>query len=67
MEAHDAVEEGTGDRSSGVGVAERDEMRILGEAIDHREDDRFAIDLGQALDKIHRNVGPNLGRHVEGL
>ena len=36
MQADNAVEEGAGDRSSGVGVAERDEVRVLGEAIDHR-------------------------------
>ena len=67
METHDSFKEGIGNGSNGVGVTEGDEMRILGEAIDHHEDDRLAIDLGQVLDKIHRNVSPNLGWHVEGL
>ena len=48
-------------------MAQGDEVRIFGEAVDHRQNDRLAIDLGQALDEIHGDVGPYLGRHVEGL
>jgi hypothetical protein len=42
-------------------------MRVLGEAVDHREDDGLVAHLGQALDKIHRDVRPYLGRNVERL
>jgi hypothetical protein len=48
-------------------VAERNEVSVLGEAIDHREDDRFAAHLRQPLDEVHGDVGPHLGRHLEGL
>lgn len=37
MEANDLVKEGLGDRRRTVQVAKGDEMRILGEAIDHRQ------------------------------
>jgi hypothetical protein len=40
---------------------------ILGEALDHREDDGLAMDLRQALKEVHRNVRPHLGRHIKGL
>jgi hypothetical protein len=40
---------------------------VLGEAIDHREDDRFVAHLRQPLDEVHGDVGPHLGRHLEGL
>lgn len=39
VEPYNAVEERPGDRDGGVGVAERDEVGVLGEAIDHRQDD----------------------------
>ena len=39
VKTDNAVEEGTGDRRRGVGVAERDEVRVLGEAVDDGEDD----------------------------
>ena len=35
MKADDTFEEGTGDRGSDVGVAEHNEVGILGAAIDH--------------------------------
>ena len=62
-----AVKEGTSDGRRGVGVAERDEVRVLGEAIDDGEDDRLAADLGQPLDKVHGDVNPHLGWHGQGL
>jgi hypothetical protein len=40
---------------------------MLGEAIDHREDDRLAMDLRQALNEVHQDVRPHLGRHIKGL
>jgi hypothetical protein len=42
-------------------------MRILGEAIDHREDNRLAPDFTQPFDEVHGDVGPHLGRHLKGL
>jgi hypothetical protein len=52
VQPDDAIEEGTGDRGRGVGVAKRDEMRVLGEAVDHREYDEFPTNLGQTLDEV---------------
>ena len=42
-------------------------MRILGETVEHRENDGFAADLGQPLDEVHRDIRPHLGRYFEGL
>ena len=67
MQPDNAVEESASDGGRGVRVAERNKMHILGEAIDHREDDRLAADLGQALDEVHRNIHPHLRRNVKGL
>jgi hypothetical protein len=35
--------------------------------VDHREDDGLAADLGQLLNKVHRNIHPHLGRNDEEL
>ena len=67
MQTNNVVEECTCNRGGRVGMAKGDEVRVLGESVNHRENDGFAADLGQALDKIHRDVCPNLGRDVEGL
>jgi len=67
MQTNNAVEECTCNRGDRVGMAEGDEVRVLGESINHHENDRFATDLGQALDRIHRDVRPNLGQNIEGL
>jgi hypothetical protein len=67
MKSDDAVEEGTSDGRGCVGVAERNKMCILGEAVDDGEDDRLAADLGQPLDEVHGNICPHLGRHLQGL
>ena len=42
-------------------------MRILGETVEHRENDGFAADLGQPLDEIHGDIRPHLGWYFEGL
>jgi hypothetical protein len=47
--------------------AERNEMGVLGESVDDGEDDRLAAHLGQPFDEVHRDVRPDLGRHLEGL
>jgi hypothetical protein len=67
MEADDAVEEGAGDGRGGVRMAERNEVCILGEAVDHHEDDELAAHLGQPLDEVHGNIRPYLRRHIKGL
>ena len=43
------------------------EVSVLREPINHREDDVLVVDLGEALHKVHGDVGPNLRRHVERL
>ena len=48
-------------------MAKGDEMSILGEAVDHRENDGFAAHLGKALDEVHGDVRPNLRRDLQGL
>jgi hypothetical protein len=36
-------------------------MGVLGESIDHRQDDRFVVDAGESLDKIY-GCKPRLSR-----
>jgi hypothetical protein len=67
MEADDAVEESAGHERGGVRMAERNEVRILGEAVDHHEDEGLAAHLGQPLDEVHGNIRPHLRRHIKGL
>ena len=67
MEADDAVEERAGDGRCRVGVAERDEVRVLGETIDDRQDHRFAGHLGQALDEVDGDIRPHLVRYFQRL
>jgi hypothetical protein len=50
-----------------VGVAERDEVRTLGESVDHREHHRFAGDAWKCLNEIHCVVGLDHLWHLEGL
>lgn len=42
-------------------------MCHLGEAINHRQYNTFAIQPWQPIDEIHSNVRPYLRRHVQGL
>jgi hypothetical protein len=67
VEPHNAVEEGAGDGRCGVGVAERDEVRVLGEAVDHHEYDGLAAHLGKALDEVHGDIRPHLGWNLQWL
>lgn len=48
-------------------VAQRDEVCVLGEAVDDGQDDALAIDAGQTLDEVKGDVGPHLGGDLEGL
>ena len=43
---NDLVEKDPSDGRGGVGVVDSDEMRVLGEAIDNDEDDRFPAGTG---------------------
>jgi hypothetical protein len=60
VEADDAVEEGLGHRHGCIGVTEGDKVRLLGEAVNHCEDDGLAAHLGKALDEVHGNISPHL-------
>jgi hypothetical protein len=48
-------------------VAKRDEVGVLGEAINHRQDHRFAYHLWQAFDEVDGDVRPHLGGDLEWL
>lgn len=67
VEANDAVEEGPSNRSCCVGVTERNEVGVLGEAVNNGEDDGFVADLGQPLDEVHADVRPHLRRNFQWL
>ena len=67
MEAHDVVAERPGNGDSSVWVAERNEMRVLGEAIHHGEHQRFATGTRKPLHKIHRDVRPDRAWHFQWL
>jgi hypothetical protein len=42
-------------------------VRVLREAVDHRQDYRLARHLGQALNEVHGDVRPHLGGHLQRL
>lgn len=46
---------------------EGDEVCVLKEAVDSVQNDRLLIDLRKALDEVHRDVSPHLGRHIKRL
>ena len=60
METNNGINERFGDRGGGVGVAQCDEVSVLGEAVHHGEDDPFAVNSGKAFDEVERYVGPHL-------
>lgn len=45
-------------------MRKRDEVRILGEAVDNSKNHRFATHKRQALDEVCGNVGPYLDRYL---
>ena len=53
-------EERTRNRGRRVGVAERYEVGVLREAVDHHEYDALAVHLGESFNEVQRNVSPNL-------
>ena len=46
MKSDDAVEEGRSDLGSRVRETEGNEVRVLGEAVDDRDDDELAVEFG---------------------
>lgn len=54
-------------RGRRVRVAQWDEVRILGESINDREDDQFPVNARQTLDEVHGDVLPNCRRHRQWL
>jgi hypothetical protein len=67
VEVDNGVEERLGDSGGGVRVVEGDEVCILGEAVDHRQDDRFATHTRESLHKIKCYVAPDAAGHDERL
>jgi hypothetical protein len=67
VQANIVVEEGPCDGGRGVQMPQGNEVAVLGEPVDDREDHQLAIDAGESLHEIHGDVGPHNGRHVERL
>jgi hypothetical protein len=67
MEADNLLEGGSDNGCGGVGVAQGDEMRIFGEAIDHRQDHGFPTRLRKSLNEVHGDVLPDRSGNVERL
>jgi hypothetical protein len=67
VEPDDLGEEGTSHCCRRVGVAEGYEVCCFGKAVHHGENDRLAVDPGEALDEVHGYVGLDCRRNVEGL
>ena len=67
VQADDVVEESAGDGGRRVRVAQQNEVGVLREPVHHREDDALAMYLGERLDEIHGDVGPNAGGHLQRL
>ena len=63
----DLVEEDPGDGHGGVGVADHDEVHVLGEPVDDGEDDQFPANVRETLDEVHGYIRPHRARNVEGL
>ena len=67
MEAHNLGEEGLSDGLRRVGVRQGDKMAVLAEAVHDGEDDRLALHLGQRLNEVDADVGPNRRWNRQGL
>jgi len=67
VEPDDTVEESSSNGGDRVGMAKRNKMRVLGEAIDHRENDRLTTNLWEVLNEVHGDIRPHLGRHLQRL
>lgn len=67
MEFDNVRKKHTCNRGCGVGVAEGNEVRVLGEAVDDGEDNRLALNLRKALNEIQRDIAPNKRRYRQRL
>jgi hypothetical protein len=67
MELNDVVEEDLGDGDGGVQVAQREEVGVLGEMVDHGQDHELSTDAREEPHKVHCDVGPHRTRQLEGL
>jgi hypothetical protein len=67
VKSNDLREESACHRRRRVGVAEGNKVRVLGEPVHHGENHRFAAHLGQGFNKIHGDIRPHYGRHLERL
>lgn len=63
MQTHNVGEEGLGNRLSSVWMRQGDEVAVLAEAVDDREDDGFPSYARQCLHKIEADVGPDSRRY----
>lgn len=62
MEFTGGVEKKSGHLISGVMCRKGPEMRSLGIAVDHHQDDCEAVGRGKTGDEIKRQIFPNVGR-----
>ena len=67
MQVNNSIEESLCDGRSGVGMTERSEVRVLGEAVNHGENDTLPMHARKFLNEIHGDVGPDLGGHLKRL
>jgi len=44
-------------------MGQRNEVAVLTEAVDHREDHRFATNTGQRFNEVETDVGPDCGQN----
>jgi hypothetical protein len=67
VEVDNLHKEDRGDGRGGVKVVEKDEVRILGEAIDNHQDHWVPACLQESLNEVHGYVLPYRNRDVERL
>lgn len=63
MEADHLIEEDARHCRRRVGVAERNEVGVLREAVDHDEDGCLAVHAGKSFDEVLGDVLPDLRGH----
>jgi hypothetical protein len=67
VETNDVGEECLRHGLGGVRVRQWDEVAVLVEAVDDREDDRLPVYPGQRLHEVHADVCPDDGGHWQRL
>ncbi|XP_021309766.1 uncharacterized protein LOC8080735 isoform X3 [Sorghum bicolor] len=66
VQPHDVGEESLGHCLGRVWVRQGQEVGVLAEAVDDRQDDGLALDTRQRLDEVHGDVRPNTLRNRKG-